>query len=324
MEVVEDRGQSASLRRRMSLSARACSMVEWEIVGDGGMGAIVLRACPTMDIVRRSLSLSSIEQESLDSHLFRDTFARHPAPVVRDFWQRLSETNGPDESPFVPNHPRDLLVSGMFSCVGWGHLYGCSGHVIFTAVYREMEPGTGTGTKEWWGPRIWKILHSLAEVSDRSDCMFRWKHVLRLTAEVMPCEACRIHFQQRIPLYHASATLPRETVRERIREFLWSAHQDVNGAHAKTGLQLADVAPTYGVREGATREQILQMVVSLVEEVVARFTADHVLDRFHANIPIQWKRDIMLLIHGLSLPDATPPPPPFSVRRWGTRPGRRM
>ena len=188
----------------------------------------------------------------------------------------------------------------------------------------DSGPAITSSSKEWWGPRIWKILHSLAELSDRSDCTFRWKHVLRLTADVLPCEACRTHFQQRIPLYHASATLPRDTVRERIREFLWSAHQAVNGTHAKTGIQLADVAPAYGVKEGLNREQILQMAVSLVEEVVARFAADNVLDRFRSNIPIQWKREVMMLIHTLSMPEPSATPTPPLVGRRGARTGRRM
>jgi hypothetical protein len=177
-----------------------------------------------------------------------------------------------------------------------------------------------TSSKEWWGPRIWRILHSLAEVSDRIDCVFLWKNVLKLTADVLPCEACRLHFHQRIPLYHASVSLTHDQVRDRIRDFLWSAHQNVNGLHAKVGIVQEKLVDEYGVHEGYTRNDILQKIISLVDEIVSRFTADNVLDRFHANIPILWKREIMSLIHVLNVPFMTPP----SGRRGRARPGRRM
>jgi len=178
-------------------------------------------------------------------------------------------------------------------------------------------------TKEWWGPRIWKILHSLAELSDRVDCMFLWKGVLRHTADILPCEACRTHFHQRVPMFHASVSFTREVVRERIREFLWSAHQDVNGRNAKPGIPKESLEAEYGVREGYTREDSIRMIGALVDEIVSRFVAENVLDRFRANIPILWKRDILTLLHSLQLPVPTSGPV-SGGRRGRTRTGRRV
>jgi hypothetical protein len=180
-----------------------------------------------------------------------------------------------------------------------------------------------TSSKEWWGPRIWRILHSLAELSDRSDCMFLWKGVLRHTADILPCELCRTHFHARIPSYHASIALQRDLVRERIRDFLWSSHQSVNEQHAKTGIPREKLVDEYGVREGYTRNDITQLVISLVDEIVGRFSSDNVLDRFRANIPILWRREIMSLIHTLTVPEVQGATS-SSGRRGRARPGRRM
>ena len=185
-------------------------------------------------------------------------------------------------------------------------------------------------SKEWWGPRIWKILHSLAELSDRADCMFLWKGVLRHTADILPCEACRAHFHQRVPTFHASVSLTREVVRDRIRDFLWSAHQDVNGRTAKAGIAKETLVAEYGVREDYSRDDIIRLIGTLVDEIVSRFVAENVLDRFRANIPILWKREILALVHSLQLPEPTAGPRPGpgsglgSGRRGRTRTGRRM
>jgi hypothetical protein len=168
-----------------------------------------------------------------------------------------------------------------------------------------------SSTKEWWGPRIWNILHSLAELSNRRDCMFLWKHILRRTADILPCEACRNHFHQRIPLFRTSTFLSSEEVRERIREFLWSAHQDVNGRLGKEGIPKETLAAVY------TQDSIHHRIMSGVDELVQRFSSDNVLDRFHANMPILWKRDIQTLLHLFT----TPEPP---LHRGSTRTGRRM
>ena len=123
-------------------------------------------------------------------------------------------------------------------------------------------------------------------------------------------------------MFHTSSTLVGSDVRNRIREFLWASHQDVNGQHTKPGIKLEELATMYGVREGYDRNNISQTILSIVDEVVLRFTSDNVMDRFHANIPIQWKREIHSLVHHLSLPDISPVPPVHSLRRGRARPGR--
>jgi hypothetical protein len=149
----------------------------------------------------------------------------------------------------------------------------------------------GAADKHWWGPRIWRILHSLAEVSDRAGCGPAWRGVLRATVEVLPCEICRRHFAAAA----AGIALPvLGDCRERIRHGLWVAH---GGGGVFTEEQLA---AEYGC--DGNRDAVLNRVMGLVDEVGTAFRAEAVLGRFRAGALPDWERAVRGLVVLLRAP----------------------
>ena len=166
--------------------------------------------------------------------------------------------------------------------------------------------GGGAAEKSWWGPRIWRVLHSLAEVSDRAGCGPAWRGVLRATVELLPCELCRRHFATAA----AAIALPvLGECRARIRHGLWAAHAAVGGGGGFTEEQLA---AEYGC--DGNRDAVLDRVMGLMGEVGAAFRAEAVLGRFRAGALPDWERAVRGLVVLLRAP-------PVVVGGGGTRVG---
>ena len=128
-------------------------------------------------------------------------------------------------------------------------------------------------TKQWWGPRIWRILHCLAEFSDRSDCGLAWRSVLRATAEILPCDLCKNHMRTANGTIGLAQSRTAAEMQTLMRHYLWSLHQ----ASATVGISEEDLSGFYG----GDRTTILQSVRVGVREVDQAFRRLHVLDRFH-------------------------------------------
>jgi hypothetical protein len=90
--------------------------------------------------------------------------------------------------------------------------------------------------REWWGPRFWRILHTLAEASggmtslipsnDEADA---WKLLLKAQTLVMPCSVCQKHFTEwkiinKLPDFRL---ILGEERRKIIRHWLWGCHEKV-------------------------------------------------------------------------------------------------
>lgn len=157
----------------------------------------------------------------------------------------------------------------------------------------------GFGHKSWWGPRIWRILHCLAEVSDRTDCGAGWRIILQETAAILPCDVCREHFTVavrglRLP---SLGTAPRSA----LRRMLWSTHRGVGG-----DLPENELSSLYGY--GGDRSAVVAEVRRLVAEVVGAFRTDNVLDRFRVGHLSTWEGAIMRLAGLLSVPELVAAP----------------
>ncbi len=98
--------------------------------------------------------------------------------------------------------------------------------------------------REWWGPRFWRIFHTLAEASggmsspilsnDEADA---WKLLLKAQTFVMPCAVCQKHFTEwklmnRIPELRGILGMER---RSWLRHWLWGCHMRVNEMNEKEG-----------------------------------------------------------------------------------------
>lgn len=91
--------------------------------------------------------------------------------------------------------------------------------------------------REWWGPRFWKILHTLAEYSGtRSSVIIEndeadlWTILLKGQAFVMTCALCKSHY---INWYISHKPVDLRTLKgperkEYLRKWLWACHNNVN------------------------------------------------------------------------------------------------
>ena len=159
-------------------------------------------------------------------------------------------------------------------------------------------------TKQWWGPRIWRILHCMAEFSDRSDCGGPWRAVLRATVDVLPCDLCRSHLRTSIGSLSLLQPLTPVAMRSQLRHFLWTLHQ----GSATVGISEESLTGLYG----GDRVTVLQTVREGVREIEEAFRRLHVLDRFHEGALRPWTLAIQHLLHVLLVPE---PSPPSSNRR---------
>ena len=126
-----------------------------------------------------------------------------------------------------------------------------------------------TATKEYWGPRVWRMLHLLANISDRSDVPSVWRQLLRITAVTLPCEKCRVHFTAYLKTHSIigstnptkiTGLLVRETIKDNLRIF----HNDVNARLGKPQLSRDEYNVVYPPR---IRHEVLLEVQNLFNEL---------------------------------------------------------
>lgn len=85
---------------------------------------------------------------------------------------------------------------------------------------------------EVWGPHVWRLLHLLADVSDRRDIFPLWNTFIKHTALTIPCQKCQIHMKEYLTRTtfmpkgwdQMSAVQTRDAIRLRIHTF----HNAVN------------------------------------------------------------------------------------------------
>ena len=101
--------------------------------------------------------------------------------------------------------------------------------------------------REAWGPRFWKILHTLAEGSGRqshiitsNDEANMWILLLKTQANVMPCDLCKKHYVEWYVKNRPDnlVNIKGEERRIWIRRWLWGCHNQVNVANGKDSPQL--------------------------------------------------------------------------------------
>lgn len=158
--------------------------------------------------------------------------------------------------------------------------------------------------KAWWGPRIWRVLHLLAELTVErtvmSDLGPGWRAVLRTTTLMLPCDVCREHF---------GTTVRGWRIPSGVRQGLWAAHAATGGS-----LTEAELATVYGIGIDGSR---LDEVTALVREIGREFRRANVLDRFRVGYLSEWERAVSGLVEVLRAP------PPSMVDPSASRPGAR-
>ncbi len=165
--------------------------------------------------------------------------------------------------------------------------------VVVTPV-RSQDPAN----KAYWGPRLWRMFHLLAEVSDRNDLYMLWPAFLKQTAAVMPCAACRHHlgtYLRTHVIMQMSAKTPATgpLVKHRIRADLFALHNDVNSRLGRRRFKESDLA-VYEVSETQTRQGRLAEISSLNDEIRAAWAPLHHL-RVEAGAYNEWKRTYSMI-----------------------------
>ena len=136
---------------------------------------------------------------------------------------------------------------------------------------------------EHWGPRLWRFLHGLADVSDRRDIYPLWNSFLRQTAGVIPCQKCQKHMSE---YWSGRVFLPKqwngytgEQVRQDIRSKMNAFHNAVNTRLEKPQVPLGPLGDV-------NRVELLHELQALFQGLREEWSSAH----------IEWKRTGALLL----------------------------
>jgi hypothetical protein len=100
---------------------------------------------------------------------------------------------------------------------------------------------------EVWGPKLWFLLHTLADYSDRRDIYPLWKNILISTIATIPCKKCQTHMQS---YWNGTPFLVKSwdrltglQTRDVIRNKFHMFHNAVNARLEKPVFELPDPLP---------------------------------------------------------------------------------
>jgi hypothetical protein len=125
-----------------------------------------------------------------------------------------------------------------------------------------VEPITIGLSRESWGPRFWKILHTFAECSGsytntilQNDEADAWNILLKAQQFVMPCILCKGHYANWIVAHKFSKlrAIVGEERRAFLRSWVWGCHNAVNITNEKPSPDL-DTMPVLYPKQGIEKE----------------------------------------------------------------------
>lgn len=106
-----------------------------------------------------------------------------------------------------------------------------------------------------WGPITWAILHGLAERSGRNtNILLQGDEIRNMIAliedveKMIPCDICRGHYHEYLlnkPV-KGWAKEPYSALRENVRKWLWTLHNDINLGNDKPVFLYEDLQLVYG------------------------------------------------------------------------------
>jgi len=125
------------------------------------------------------------------------------------------------------------------------------------------------GSKDVWGPKVWRILHNMAWLSDRTDVFFIWKMLLKSLSDIMPCATCRQHLSQYLNTNALFVVknihlLKGADVKTRMVQAIWSIHNDVN---VRTGKGIYTLEELNMMYLNASRAQVINETYRLLTEI---------------------------------------------------------
>jgi hypothetical protein len=109
-------------------------------------------------------------------------------------------------------------------------------------------------TRESWGPRFWKVLHTMAEcvgqqatLVQKNDEADAWFFLLKAQAFVMPCALCKQHFLEFLKMKPLGAlrTIQGVARKEWLQSWLYECHKRVNTMNEKESPPLGELPFLY-------------------------------------------------------------------------------
>ena len=152
----------------------------------------------------------------------------------------------------------------------------------------------------WWGPKFWKVLHTLAECSGglqspilQNDEADIWKILLKAQGFVMPCLQCKDHYLK-YRLYNSIPDLRKIINQERkkfLTHWLWECHTRVNRETQKESLPEEELGQLYMNRT----------IRSDIEELYSMFTIGLQQKQLQREDTHRWKMCItrLQILYGL-------------------------
>lgn len=135
--------------------------------------------------------------------------------------------------------------------------------------------------RSYWGPRFWKVLHTLAQCSGnlqnptmRNDEADLWKMLLKTQSFVMPCALCKQHYLEyklNVPLLELR-NLSNPDRKYFLTNWLWKCHSNVNTQAQKESPPeetLSDLYPLQSIRN-EVNELILMFNLALQRSQLQR------------------------------------------------------
>lgn len=143
-------------------------------------------------------------------------------------------------------------------------------------------------SKEIWGPHVWGLFHSMADVSNRTDILFLWREVLNATMRSLPCAACRKHmseyWQTHIFIPSNWNKMSSDAIRTHIRKSLHQFHNHVNKRLGKPLFILQDIS------SDQKRDECIATASNYFQQIQNDWKS----------VPIEWNRSVRLLLNLLA------------------------
>lgn len=164
-----------------------------------------------------------------------------------------------------------------------------------------IQVGMATATRQYWGPRLWRVFHLMANVSDRRDISALWRQFLGLSAAALPCAQCRGHFtnylrnnviiKQSNPLT-ITGPIFRDSLKTQLRIF----HNTVN---LRLGKPIVSADAYKLLYPNRPRQEVLFEVQTVINEIKAAWEP-LLHSSIHPAVYSQWKGVYGSLFHMLA------------------------
>jgi hypothetical protein len=143
-----------------------------------------------------------------------------------------------------------------------------------------------------WGPLVWGFFHVLAELSDRKDIYLLWSSMLRVTANILPCDLCRHHMKEYLTIH---AFVPKNWIQQtgqqnasQIQHWLHTFHNSVNERLKKPAYVFSEISYKLNTREENIKQahKLYERLMQLWSNQKSRLS--------------EWRRIVGLLLHLVS------------------------